>query len=402
MEREKRTLLSQVCQERSKRRRERENFQSLCLSAAEEEKERRRSRESERERRESTQREEEEQLLENLDTASAQEDQLGVDFGGGEEGENERGNEEPQTDFPYSNINRIWNYLRKAGEHRLLELKNQVSANPCVFGAQLEKVPVRNNKEEMGIFLRKLVQLRDGFLSEEQLLATINRESGAKDFDFPPGCVPKGVKFHYCLKHGGEPVFSDKDYCLVCGGYQEDHPEEEVNSRSFPCLPGFKYNVGEGIANVLNNLGKEDRERFFENQKKAREQTFESFQSREHNIFDISSGLWYISALENGLAADIDLFLNVSLSVDGVEVRNSGSTFRKVYPVWIVLNDLPIELRFGKHPISLEPFKIRLSKEQNVRTWCLQPFSTTTTSPHSKTREIKRRKDTLPACLFLF
>ena len=41
----------------------------------------RRSGESERERRESTQREEEEQLLENLDTASAQEDQLGVDFG---------------------------------------------------------------------------------------------------------------------------------------------------------------------------------------------------------------------------------------------------------------------------------------------------------------------------------
>ena len=101
----------------------------------------------------------------------------------------------------------------------------------------------------------------------------------------------------------------------------------ESNPKNFSCLYGFKYEIGEGIANVLNNLGKEDR--FFENQRKAREQTFESFQCEEHNIFDISFGLWYISALENGLADDVDIFMNLSVSVDGVELTNSGSTFRK-------------------------------------------------------------------------
>ena len=39
-----------------------------------------------------------------------------------------------------------------------------------------------DNKVEMGVFLKKLVQLRDRILSEDKLLATINRESGAKIF----------------------------------------------------------------------------------------------------------------------------------------------------------------------------------------------------------------------------
>ena len=79
-------------------------------------------------------------------------------------------------------------------------------------------------------------------------------------------------------------------------------------------MKGFKYNVGEGIANVLNNLGKEDLDKFFETQRESRAQTFNSFKSEEHfDIFDISSGLWYISALEKGLAEGLDLFLNFSL-----------------------------------------------------------------------------------------
>ena len=329
----KRTLLSQVCEERSKRRREREEFERLCLSAAEQEIERRESGEIEGQRR---------------DNPQSEEDQIGVDFGGEEQGEEEEErNEEPHTDFPFSSINRIWKYLRKEGEHRLHELKNQVTAKPCVFGAHSKKVPVPESKEEMGIFLKKLVQLRRGIQSEEMLLKNIDRESGGKDFDFPPGCTPKGIKFYYCLKHGGDPVFSDESFCSTCVElFMKDHPGERVNPNNFSCLHGFKYNIGEGIANVVNNLGKEERHKFFENQRKARKQTFESFLSEEHNILDISSGLWYISALENGLDEGMDLFLNLSLSVDGVEVRKNGSTFRKVYPVWIVLNDLPVELRF--------------------------------------------------------
>ena len=84
-----------------------------------------------------------------------QEDQFGINFESGEQGENKGSNEEPQLNFLFSNINRIWSYLRKEGEHCLLELKNQVTANPCVFGAHLEKVSVPYNKVEMGVFLKK-------------------------------------------------------------------------------------------------------------------------------------------------------------------------------------------------------------------------------------------------------
>ena len=130
------------------------------------------------ERKEISQGEEKEQP----DSDPTQEDQFGIDFGAGEQEENKGSNEELQLDFPFSNINRIWSYLRKEGEQRLLELKNQITASPCVFGAHLEKVPVLDNKVEMGVFLKKLVQLRDRILSEDKLLATINRESGAKIF----------------------------------------------------------------------------------------------------------------------------------------------------------------------------------------------------------------------------
>ena len=67
----------------------------------------------------------------------------------------EEGNEEPETDFPLSNINRIYRYLGKEGERRLLELKDQVTSNPRVFGAQLGKLVVPENKEEMRRFLKK-------------------------------------------------------------------------------------------------------------------------------------------------------------------------------------------------------------------------------------------------------
>jgi len=345
----RKTLSRQVCEERSKKRREREEFERLsCELAAEQQAERLGSREAAQQSADSLQGEQEEQREQNLPSTRPQEDeQLGVDFGGEQE-ENVEERNEPQSDLPFSNIHRIYNYLTKEGEHRLLELKNQVTDAPCVFGARVEKVPVPENKEEMAIFLKKLVQLREGMVSEEQLLATINRESGAKDYQFRAGCVPGGAKFYYCLKHGGEPVFSDKEFCGTCIElFQTDHPGEVANLINSTCLYGFKYNVGEGIANVLNNLAKEDRERFLENHRKSRTQTFQSFLSEGHNIFDMSSGLSYISALESGLAEGVDLFLNLCLSVDGVEVRKSGATYRKVYPVWIVLNDLPVDLRFA-------------------------------------------------------
>lgn len=269
----------------------------------------------------------------------------GVDFGEEEQRTEEEGNEEPETDFPLSNMNRIYRYLGKEGEHRLLELKDQVTSNPRVFGAQLEKLVVPENKEEMRRFLKKVVQLKEEIKSEEDLLTTIDRESGAQEFAFPDGCVLKEAEFFYCLNHG-DPLFQNTNVCTQCFQiFQNDHPGERGDPKNFRCLKGFKYNVGEGIANVLNNLGKEDLDKFFETQRKSRDQTFNSFKSEEHNIFDISSGLWYISALEKGLAEGVDLFLNLSLSVDAVEVRKKGSTVKKVYPVWIILNNLPFDLR---------------------------------------------------------
>ena len=66
----------------------------------------------------------------------------------------------------------------------------------------------------------------------------------------------------------------------------------------------------------------------------------------------------------------------------------------KVYSVCIVLNDLPIELRFVNFNIALLQLS-NPSKEQNERRWSWLLFSTKTTSTHSKIREREPRKDTL-------
>ena len=160
------------------------------------------------------------------------------------------------------------------------------------------------------------------------------------------GASPKEEKFFYCLKHG-EPQFHDGKWCKTCFDFfRENNRGQSCALTDFPCKKGFKYSVGEGIANVLNSLTKEELKIFLENQRKSKAQTFESFKSENHNIYDISSGLWYISALEKGLAEGVDLFLSLNISIDAVEVRKKGSTFKKVYPVWIIINDLPIDLRF--------------------------------------------------------
>ena len=258
MQRRRKTTLSmQINYKRVKKRKETEEFESLSRLAAEQEAQRRSSEQIEslptqRPSRES----DEEQLCQNTEPLLSPEDCGGVDFGEEEQRTEEEGNEEPETDFPLSNMNRIYRYLGKEGEHRLLELKDQVTSNPRVFGAQLEKLVVPENKEEMRRFLKKVVQLKEEIKSEEDLLTTIDRESGAQEFAFPDGCVLKEAEFFYCLNHG-DPLFQNTNVCTQCFQiFQNDHPGERGDPKNFRCLKGFKYNVGEGIANVLNNLGK--------------------------------------------------------------------------------------------------------------------------------------------------
>ena len=71
--------------------------------------------------------------------------------GGLREGGEARGLQ-PSMDFPLSNIDKIFEYLSKEEEQRHLQLKDQVTDRPKVFGSSFTRVAVPETKEELGPF----------------------------------------------------------------------------------------------------------------------------------------------------------------------------------------------------------------------------------------------------------
>ena len=189
MQRRRKTTLSmQINDKRVKKRKE----ESLCRLAAEQEARRRNSEQIESLSTQRPSRErEEEQLCQNTEPLLSPEDCGGLILERKSKEWKKREMRSLKQTFLCLISTEFTDIWEKKENTRLLELKDQVTSNPRVFGAQLEKLVVPENKEEMRRFLKKVVQLKEEIKSEEDLLTTIDRESGAQEFAFPDECVPK-------------------------------------------------------------------------------------------------------------------------------------------------------------------------------------------------------------------
>ena len=171
-------------------------------------------------------------------------------------------NEEPHTDFPFSNINIIWKYLRKEAQ------KPSHRKSLCIWGSLQQGCSSREQGRD-GNIPEKACTAQEG--DPFRINVTEKHRKGL--------CIQRiwfSSRLYSPKESNSIIVWSTEEiqYSVMRASAQlvpnsswKTTPVEEVNPNNFSCLHGFKYNIGEGIANVVNNLGKEDRDKFFENQK---------------------------------------------------------------------------------------------------------------------------------------
>lgn len=296
-----------------------------------------------------------------------------MDFGNQRDFEDEeiKNLEELETDFPISSINRIIGYLSKENEHLIFKVKDQVTKNPQIFGAILDDVEFPNIPLDMAAPLLKISFLRTEIKKQEvfsvylfislfspflkQIDSIINKESGVQQFCFPKNYVPQGETFYYCINHD-DPVMQNTKNCEVC---LEKLKKENVNIvtsskenlKRIRCKKGVKFNIGDCVANILNNLSPEDFKKFEENLKNAQNVSIDQFKKDSFSMKNTSHGLASIILMEKGLADGTDYFLTFNFTIDGVSVSNNG---KKVYPAWLEINQLgEIRYEFKKNSVVL-------------------------------------------------
>ena len=125
------------------------------------------------------------------------------DVGSIEEENGDQEQIEKETDCPKTNLERIFSYLNKEGEHRINEFIGVETTNPKIFGFNLESIPIpSSNKIELGEFLKKINKLNREIKADENFDKIVNEESGlAAVLNIPKNAIPKLSNFFYCLNH---------------------------------------------------------------------------------------------------------------------------------------------------------------------------------------------------------
>jgi hypothetical protein len=157
---------------------------------------------------------------------------------------------------------------------------------------------------------------------------------------------PTPMKIFYCssLNHprdderftkSAQFLFFEKPFCSHC--------KEEINHSDYI----LKFSLREQIHLKLLSLPKTVLEELKKKQNAQRNKKGESFEM-ESKIHDIDSGLLYFILRENCWFDDCDLSFTLLFNSDGVSLKRRSNKYKKVYPLWLAINDLPIELRFKK------------------------------------------------------
>lgn len=256
--------------------------------------------------------------------------------------------EEPDNDFPFSNLDKITRYFSKKSEHRILQLMKKKTTFPRLFGTKFVNTVIPETKEKLAVFLKKVVELKDEYKSKVELLDTIAEESGEETFSFPEDYAPKGQKFFYCNKHG-TPLMQENKWCEECIA---EHIHEISGKgklkklrKKYKCLYGYEFDIGESWASIMNNLSEQEFERYKARMEEGRKLTVEELKKDSHNLYGVNSGLLFAVSMKSGLAEGMDFFVPFFLSVDSVEIRKKGNGVKKVYPVWLIDGMLPEDIR---------------------------------------------------------
>lgn len=111
------------------------------------------------------------------------------------------------------------------------------------------------------------------------------------------------------------------------------------------------FDLREQLQIKLNTLGEEKLNQLIE-QNKMENTKNEDF-TEESKIHDINSGLLYYILRKSGWFNDCDISFTLIFNSDGVGLKRKSDNYKNAYGFWLIINELPVEIRFKKENMIL-------------------------------------------------